>query len=216
MEETILLQTFFPVIQVLLCSPSRQLSQQQRQKNLFCSMLSTVVLLAVHKQAAEEHVHGICDDNLKMRHTSPQSCVPRDFAIPVTSKQIKTAQLQDPAFQKLWHESPIDQAKCLMTLVNDLVHKMHGPFKILRPVMHTSSLLKSFNPNSQNGIMLCWCILVLTDCSTPCTNIAPGPMRKCIGKLCEECSNCQKGKTGLRGHGKVPLKDIEMQPRKDC
>ena len=129
---------------------------------------------------------------------------------------IHTAQLTDPLVKKLQQQSP-DR----LGLIFDNTGDKSGPHQAFTLRDPLTNINRMIIPASLRTRLMQWYhTMLLHPGSTRLYNTLhqhftwPN-MDKDIQQYCKTCPTCQKAKRGLRGYGKVPLKDVETQPWKD-
>ena len=140
----------------------------------------------------------------------------RDYTVPLNLKEIYESQLKDPVIKRLQREAPQRLGK-----VFDNTGEKTGPHQaltIIDPIVKEARILV---PQEQRQRLIHWYHHMLLHpgeerlYNTLHQHFYWPSIRKEIQQYTKTCHNCQKGKRGLRGYGKVPLKEIETQPWKD-
>lgn len=140
----------------------------------------------------------------------------RRFMQPITISEIGREQTKDKYIQKLQIQAP-DR---LGEFFED-IGKKTGPDKVLTESDPVDKKQRIIVPASLRSRLLEWYHTTLVH---PGVNRLYNTLRQHYSwpKMLEEirqytkhCGPCQKAKRGLRGMGKVPLKDVETEPWKD-
>ena len=149
---------------------------------------------------------------LEFRHIN----LAREYTMPVNLKEIYEAQLKDPTIQRLQQQAPDRLGR-----VFDNTGEKTGPhqaFTIIDPILKEARILV---PQEQRKRLIHWYHHILLHpgeerlYNTIHQHYTWPSMRKDIQVFTKVCHYCQKGKRGLRGYGKIPLKEVETQPWKD-
>jgi transposase InsO family protein len=172
-------------------------------------------LLSRHPTESNEHDENFTTGNasqLEFRNIN----LAREYTVPVNLKEIYEAQLKDPTIQRLLQQAP----ERLGRIFDNTGEKTgpHQAYTIIDPILKEARILV---PQEHRKRLIHWYHHIL---------LHPGEerlyntihqhytwpfMRKNIQEFTKVCHYCQKGKRGLRGYGKVPLKEVETQPWKD-
>jgi len=140
----------------------------------------------------------------------------RDYTVPVTLKEIYEAQLRDPTIQRLQQQAP----ERLGRIFDNTGEKTgpHQAYTIIDPILKEARILVPMEHRKQ---LIHWYHHILLHpgeerlYNTIHQHYSWPNMRKDIQAFTKVCHECQKGKRGLRGYGKIPLKEVETQPWKD-
>jgi hypothetical protein len=139
-----------------------------------------------------------------------------EYTVPLKLKDIYQAQLKDPDICCLKSAAP-DQ----IGTVFDSTGEKAGSQQALTIINQSTQKEKILVPASQVKQLIHWYHHMLVHpgadrlYNTLAQHFYWRKMRDDIKPFVRVCKECQKGKRGLRGYGKIPLKDIETQPWKD-
>lgn len=141
---------------------------------------------------------------------------PDRFYIPITFKRIAKEQEKDPWIKRMKAETP----ERLSELVDD-IGKRDGPEKVITILSPTDHRERVLVPKETRQPLLEWYHTMLVHpgetrlFNTLHQHYTWPEMHSDIKKYLKTCDACQRGKRGMRGVGKVPLKDVEREPWKD-
>ena len=131
-------------------------------------------------------------------------------------KDIYQAQLKDPDICRLKSAAP-DR----IGSVFDSIGEKAGPQQALTIINQTTQKEKILVPASQVKQLIHWYHHMLVHpgadrlYNTLARHFYWRKIRDDIKSFVRVCKECQQGKRGIRGYGKIPLTDIETQPWKD-
>ncbi len=137
----------------------------------------------------------------------------REYTVPLKLKEIYEAQLKDPAIRKLQDNTPNWIGR-----VFDNTGEKTGPQQALTITHPTTKEPKILVPKSQTQRLIHWYHHMLVHpgadrlYNTLSQHFYWKLMKADIQAFSKKCHACQKGKRGLRGYGKIPMKDVESQP----
>mmetsp|Transcript_119887 Transcript_119887/g.346396 ORF Transcript_119887/g.346396 Transcript_119887/m.346396 type:complete len:492 (-) Transcript_119887:104-1579(-) len=141
--------------------------------------------------------------------------LPREYNAPVNLQMIHTAQLKDKHVQRLQREAP---HRLGLLFDNAGEREPHQAITLPDP---TTGVQRIIVPDDIKPKLLQWYHSML--CHPGATRLFNTlyqhytwkGMRNDIINYCKTCHSCQLGKRGMKGYGKIPLKDIETQPWRD-
>ena len=140
----------------------------------------------------------------------------RKFHQPITMRAIGKAQLRDKYVTKLQQQAP-DR---LGQFFED-IGKKDGPDEVITEIDTDNKTARIIVPATLKRRLMEW---YHTNLVHPGVERLYNTLRQHytwpgmltdIREYIKRCGPCQKGKRGMRGYGKLPLKDVETQPWKD-
>jgi transposase InsO family protein len=140
----------------------------------------------------------------------------RKFHQPITFAEISRKQKNDPYVLKLQDQAP-DR---LGEIFEDIGRKT-GPDRVLTESSPVDGKSRIVVPLDLRARLLEWYHTKLVHpgvhrlYNTLRQHYTWPKMMDMIRKYTKKCDPCQKGKRGLRGVGKIPMKDVETEPWKD-
>jgi transposase InsO family protein len=138
------------------------------------------------------------------------------FVVPVTFRQIAEAQAKDKFLQRLKAET----ADRLGELFED-IGKKDGADRVVTIKSPTDGIERVIVPEKLRARLLEWYHTILVHpgetrlYNTLHQHYTWPTLRKDIANYVKHCDACQRGKRGMRGMGKIPMKDVETEPWKD-
>jgi len=140
----------------------------------------------------------------------------RTFYQPMTISEIGKAQRQDKYVKTLQHQAPDRIGEFF-----EDIGKKSGPDKVVTETDAVDQKQRIIVPQSLTGRLMKWYHTTLVHpgvhrlYNTLRQHYTWPKMLEQIRQYTKHCEPCQKGKRGLRGMGKLPMKDVETEPWKD-
>lgn len=156
------------------------------------------------------------DENFAMTEEVLDMSSWRDFQQPLTISEIGRAQKKSKYVQSLKRQAP-DR---LGEFFED-IGKKSGPDKVITEIDATDQQGRIIVPEDLRTRLMKWYHTTLVHpgahrlYNTLRQHYTWPKMMENIRAYIKHCGPCQKGKRGLRGMGKLPMKDVETEPWKD-